>query len=257
MSLDQLSFPPMNTESTKQSTDKPTTQFTKSKRLSQSQRKKIAAELKQQHQLIETAKRDLEANPKDQAAQGVLSTAEQVVASHTPSMDLIGVITVGADPRLHGKAESVSIPLPRPDPAADLKKGIFPEPREVSDEDSARALLRVQAGNDLLSQPDCPRRVCHRVCHRVCKDAKNGLRCSKGVACDGAHSLAEYQPPACSFGPQCRFVRYSNGAYHNAVEKPCGFLHPNEDICAYYTRSGRCPPVFKKRKGGSRKPRVE
>ena len=229
------------------------TQRAPAKRLSQAERKKRDNEMKAQRQILETAKRDLLSDPKNVAAQESLSSAQGLLDMHS-SRDLLGCITVGADPRLHGKNTAVTIPKPLPDPMADLKNGVFPAPRDETEEESARALLRVQTGNDLQRAPITS--VPARVRHRVCPDAKMGARCPRGADCDGAHSLAEYAPPACRHAGKCRFVTFSKGEYLNAVDKPCGFIHPSEALEAYYTRSGRCPPVFKKRKG-SRKPRVE
>ncbi len=253
MSFDSSSFPALDSTPSATASETLKTQFGATKRISQAERKKQAAELKAQRLTLERAKRQLESDPTNATAQENLSRAQEFL-DKTSSRDLLGCITVGADPRLHGKEHPVTLPKPLPDPMADLKNGVFPAPRDETEEESALALHRVQAGTSLCRSRRAPAPA--RVRHRVCPEAKQGQQCPRGAECDGAHSLAEYRPPACRHGARCRFVTCSKGVYSNAVEKPCGFLHPSEDLTAYYERSGRCPPVFKKRKG-SRKPQVE
>ena len=253
MSFDSSSFPVLAADSAAQTTKVRKNQGGHTKRPSQAERRKLASELKTQNEILTRAKKDLFADPENASAQKELRNAQQILDQHN-GHGLLGCITVGADPRLHGKETVVSLPKPLPDPMAELKAGIYPEPREETELESALALSRVQAGCDLRIEPIAS--VPARTRPRVCPAAKRGERCPRGAECDGAHSLAEYSPPACRHSAQCRFVSFQTGHYKNIVEKPCGFIHPSESLEAYYARSGRCPPVFKKRKG-SRKPRVE
>ena len=253
MSFDSSSFNVPTSGHETSMTNVPRTQLVRTKRLSQAERRKLATELKTQNEIVSRAKQDLLTDPANVTAQKDLQNAQQILDQHNGHA-LLGCITIGADPRLHGQEIEVSIPKPLPDPMASLKSGIYPEPREESELESAIALQRVQAGCDLQIAPVAPAPV--RVCYRVCPTAKQGECCPRGIDCDGAHSLAEYRPPACRHGGRCRFVSFQKGRYTSIVEKPCGFIHPSETLEAYYARSERCPPVFKRRKI-SRKPRVE
>lgn len=252
MSFDTSSFPTLTSNQTNPLPKTSKTRLGQTKRVSQADRKKLAAQMKRQHEILETSKRELSSDPGNKAAQENLVQAQRLL-DQSSGRNLLGCITMGADPRLQGKTEPVILPKPLPDPMNDLKSNIFPLPREETEEESALALIRVQAGNNLRPQPIVI--LPARIRHRVCPDAKQGNICHRGTDCDGAHSLAEYKPPECRHGYKCRFVSFTKNGICNAVDQPCGFIHPSEALEDYYTRSGRCPPVFKKRKG-SRKPRV-
>ena len=253
MSFDTSSFPILASDQTNSSPMTSKTRLVQPKRVSQAERKKLAAQMKRQHEILQTSKRELSSDPGNKTAQENLVQAQRFLDQRS-GRDLLGCITMGADPRLHRKTEPVILPKPLPDLKSDLESHIFPLPNEETEEESALALSRVQAGNNLRPQPIVI--LPARIRHRVCPDAKQGNICHRGTDCDGAHSLAEYKPPECRHRYKCRFVSFTNNGIRNAVDQPCGFIHPSEALEDYYTRSGRCPPVFKKRKG-SRKPRVE
>ncbi len=83
-----------------------------------------------------------------------------------------------------------------------------------------------------------------RIRHKICQTAKKGYRCKVGDSCEGAHSLAEYAPPPCSWGAKCRHVQDSPDGLINTSERPCTFIHPGETQDHYHKRSGRHAPRF-------------
>lgn len=90
-----------------------------------------------------------------------------------------------------------------------------------------------------LTQPIVP-----RIRHKICQTAKKGFRCKVGDSCDGAHSIAEYAPPPCSWGAKCRHVKETTDGFINVSQRPCNFIHPGESQDHYHTRSGRHAPRF-------------
>ncbi len=83
-----------------------------------------------------------------------------------------------------------------------------------------------------------------RIRHKICQTAKKGYRCKIGDSCDGAHNLAEYAPPPCSWGSKCRHVKSTPDGLVNMSDRPCTFIHPDETQEHYHKRSGRHAPRF-------------
>lgn len=77
---------------------------------------------------------------------------------------------------------------------------------------------------------------------RYCRTVGTGRKCMH-AECHFAHSTEELCEAPCNFGDRCRCVRRSGMELVNTGPRVCMFIHPKENVCEFYNRTGIPTPL--------------